>query len=313
MGENAIKTLIVLVLAVVFLAHRTGFHKRIPAIAKFLAKRSRERLSGFEEQSSELAGDRLVWLDGGNLGKPAILLVHPFGVDKTVWLGVGAKLREAGFRVVAPDIFPTDASRKLDVTALARRLRAAMQAAKLSRPHVVGAGLGGTVSAALACAAPNEIRGLVLIEPLGFGSPYQSDVDRLIEKGRNPLLPSVIGQTDAFLRMLTVSPESIPEAERNRLGQLAVDQASTRERTWNDCLGGDKARLLDVLLPEIANKTLIVWGQRSRVAPVENAEGIRTVMRDVRVSVIPEAGHLVMLDQPDALVRTIRELVGLAG
>lgn len=312
MESNFLKTLIVLALIVGLVAYRTKFYRHIPAIAAFLAKRSREKLSGFEERHADIVGEKLSWLDSGESNKPTVLLVHPFGVDKGVWLATGTRLRDAGFRVIAPDLLTGVDGRKLEVTALARRLKATIYHAKAIRPHVVGAGLGGTVAAALACASPKEIASLTLIEPLGFGSPYASDFDRLLEKGRNPLIPTSAGQLDPFFRLLSANPDAIPEAERKRLGALALAQAGGRERLWQACLGGDKARMLDVLLPEIRVKTLILWGARSRIAPPENAEAVRGIMSDARLSVVPDSGHLMMLDRPDAIASGVRELIGMA-
>jgi pyruvate dehydrogenase E2 component (dihydrolipoamide acetyltransferase) len=309
MGENFLKTLIVLVLVVGLIAQRTGFHKRIPAIAAFLAKRSREKLSGFEPRQAQVGGDTLQWLEGGNPKHPGIVLVHPFGVDKQVWLATGARLREAGYRVVALDLISGNESRKLDVTAMARRLRAVISSANLIRPHLVGAGLGGTISATLACAAPQELASLTLIEPLGFGSPYASDLDRLLEKGRNPLVPTEAAHLDVFLRLLMARPEVLSETERKRLCDLAIAQAPARSRLWEGCLGAEKARILDQLLPELRIKTTVIWGARSRVAPPENAEAIRAIVANARLTSIRDAGHLVMVDQPEVAAQAILEAV----
>lgn len=322
MSENLLKSLVVLALFVGLAIHK-GWHRKLheiffggaPPPARGVASRapqvqtSGKKIGGFDQRSAEIVGDSLTWLEGGEAGKPTVLLLHPFGVDNRVWIPVATKLRAAGLRVVMPDLSANLG--RGDVPAAAKRVRAIMSHAKAGRSNVVGAGLGGTIAAALACAAPAELATLTLIEPLGFGSPYKSDFDRLLEKGRNPLIPTAEAQLDGYFRLLLANPDALGAEELKRLGDRALAEYPAREKLWEACFGAEKGRILDVLIPEIAVKTLIVWGAKSRIAPPENAEGLRLIMENARASSIPNAGHLVMVDQPDLLVVAIREFIGV--
>jgi len=52
------------------------------------------------------------------------------------------------------------------------------------------------------------------------------------------------------------------------------------------------------LLPRISAPTLIVWGEKDGLVPVEAARELRAGIEGSRLLVIPRAYHNVMVDRP---------------
>jgi pimeloyl-ACP methyl ester carboxylesterase len=58
-------------------------------------------------------------------------------------------------------------------------------------------------------------------------------------------------------------------------------------------------------LPEVTTPTLLVWGARDEVVPIEEASTWLERMPDVRLIVIPDAGHVPMVESPVELAEAI--------
>jgi pimeloyl-ACP methyl ester carboxylesterase len=53
--------------------------------------------------------------------------------------------------------------------------------------------------------------------------------------------------------------------------------------------------------------SLIVFGQRDQMAPPKNANELIAALGDRRVLVIPDCGHSLMVEAPDALLDALRD------
>ena len=54
--------------------------------------------------------------------------------------------------------------------------------------HLVGHSVGGSIAAAVAYGASQEVASLTLIEPFGVRVPYQSKLDEILAQERNPMV-----------------------------------------------------------------------------------------------------------------------------
>ncbi len=51
-------------------------------------------------------------------------------------------------------------------------------------------------------------------------------------------------------------------------------------------------------LPQIACPTFVLWGEDDRVIPVRDARRFAELIPNVRVEVLPDTGHVAMLERP---------------
>ena len=64
-------------------------------------------------------------------------------------------------------------------------------------------------------------------------------------------------------------------------------------------------------LPHISIPVLLIVGQKDTWSPVSQHEGIKALLPDATIAVVPEAGHMVILDQPSVVYTLIKKwLVG---
>src|ERR1700730_15405636 len=183
---------------------------------------------------------------------------------------------------------------------------------------LVGASMGGFFAMAFATAHPQRVRRLILLgAPAGlvrqlplflrlWGNPV---VGRLISRMKIPDAETT--RTRAFAG-LVAHPERIPLdllevalsgsalpgtalTSRTMLHSV-VTLRGLRESMW---MGEDMTRL-DV-------PTRFVWGDQDRLAPPSPGKDLAERMSDGHVTVIPDAGHLPHLDQPEAVAAVVRE------
>jgi pimeloyl-ACP methyl ester carboxylesterase len=70
-------------------------------------------------------------------------------------------------------------------------------------------------------------------------------------------------------------------------------------------LGGVRPAVLaagEGVLPALTTPTLIVWGDRDRIIPVEHAYAVGRECPSVQLHVFPGCGHNPQLERTDALV-----------
>jgi pimeloyl-ACP methyl ester carboxylesterase len=238
--------------------------------------------------------------------RPPLLLVHGLGGDAHTWRPVVAPLRRErdvivaelpGFGAAPP--LPDDVEPR--PKALARALGAELQRQGIGAVHAVGVSLGGWVS--LELAAEGHAASVTALAPAGFW-PRPLGVPRgeLAKLARlsDPLLPVLLRSPqlrNAVLTRMMGGPGRFGYQDAlhlirgyARATDLPRVNAAMRARTfdWENRLGPIAAR----------TPVHVVWGGTD---PLVRAP--RGVMPDeVHVHRLPEAGHMPMFDDPDAVV-----------
>jgi pimeloyl-ACP methyl ester carboxylesterase len=184
--------------------------------------------------------------------------------------------------------------------------------------HWVGSSIGGFVGARLAARRPDRIRSLVL---LGFSTERMSRADqrqlnmmlgvvrasRLLGPIGNAMLRRVCAQ--AMRNMFGVTFMSDParsddrELWRQRFMPLLVPEAAPMIRAVFGHPGTSAE-----LLAQIQAPTLIIAGEEEYGGTGE-AEQAQRDIPDARLVTVPGAGHMVLVEQPDAGTTAITEFI----
>jgi len=67
---------------------------------------------------------------------------------------------------------------------------------------------------------------------------------------------------------------------------------------------------LEKRLPRITAPTLVLWGRGDRFMSPSYADILRARIPDVQVEMLPEAGHLIGLEQPESYARALLRFGG---
>jgi len=165
-----------------------------------------------------------------------------------------------------------------------------LDAAGLSGADLIASSVAGMLAADIAALSPALVRRLVLISPWGLYDPSQPGRDYFAE------VP------DLQPGLLSVQPERLAEAMAPPPGVDPVDSRVAAYRASEAAARlswpmGDRG--LRKRQHRITQRTLLLWGEQDIIVPPSYADQFAAAIRGpVEVAIVPEAGHLCVVDQP---------------
>ena len=235
----------------------------------------------------------------------AIVLVHAFPCDASMWDAQVRSLRDAVDTVLAPSLpgfggTPVPASQPT-MDGYADAVAAALDAARVERAVVVGLSMGGYVAFALWRRHRRRIAGLVLAD-----TRAEADDDAGRER-RHRTAALVRGRGTAAL-LLQPPPWLRDGSERwealrgmvRRQPAEAVAQASIAMAMRPDSSED---------LPRIDVPVSVVVGEQDTITPPALSKSMAKAIAGATLVTIPAAGHISNMDAPDAFDRAVRDLV----
>ena len=247
----------------------------------------------------ERPGARLAY-DVAGTGPP-VVLVHGFGLDRRMW-DPQAEYLAARFLVVRYDCRGFGASGPFDPAVPythADDLIALLDHLSLGRPVLAGLSFGGRVVLEATLAAPDRVRGLVLLDAVLDGVPW----DRESEAGLGQVARAVqAGGVRAGREAWLAHPLFAAARERPDLAAaLAAMVAGYPGQHW---LGQDPHREtrppIDVL-EGICVPALVAVGERDVPGFREMSAVLARRIPGAAYHVVADAGHMVTMEQPAAV------------
>ena len=236
---------------------------------------------------------------------PPLVFVHGAAEDGRVWRPQLTALADE-FTVVAWD--EPGAGRSSDVPAdfgladYANCLGALIEALVLGPAHVAGLSWGGTVVLELYRHHPELVATLILVDTYAgwTGSLPDEEVQARVE-GARQMLAAPAEQFDPTLPGLFAGN---PPAEFSPLlEEMAADVRPETMRTALRVMAEADQR---DLLPRITVPTLLIWGKLDARSPLSVARQFEQAIRDAKLVVIPSAGHVTNLEQPEQFNEAVR-------
>jgi pimeloyl-ACP methyl ester carboxylesterase len=264
-------------------------------------------------------------------GLPPALYVHGLGGSSLNWSALmseldgdvdGAAVDLPGFGLSPP---PDDGD--YSVSAHARAVIRYLDAEARTPVHLLGNSLGGAVATRVAAARPDVVRTLTLISPAlpelrpqrtalptallavpgAAGLFARLTKDWSIERRTREVLALCYGDP------ARVTPEGFRAAAEEYESRLRLPYfwdaltRSARGLVNAYTLGGQHSlwrQAERVLAP-----SLLVYGGRDQLVGLRMAQRAATAYRDARLLTLPEAGHVAMMEYPEAVACAFRELL----
>jgi pimeloyl-ACP methyl ester carboxylesterase len=254
---------------------------------------------------------RLRIIDTGR-GTPVVFL-HGFGASMYSWRHALSSVAGAGYRVVAFDNrgfgFSDRPAHGYSNAAYVRLVVALLDTLGISSAVLVGHSMGGAIAADVALAAPQRVRGVVLIDAAGYGVRWPG----VLKAARWPFIGALVtafrgrGATERILRTMYVDPRKLTEAD--------VDQhyAPVAERDFGRALRGVLREFrfdsLGGRLGALQAPTLVIWGDANLLMPAR--VGIRIAREVPRAAfvLIPRTGHMAPEETPDEVNRVLLDFL----
>lgn len=258
----------------------------------------------------EARGYQLNVLSMGEGDGTPIVLVHGYGGDLSSWMFNQAELAH-GRAVHALDLPSHGGSPIVDMAGGPRMLAAAVLAMLdglgIAKAHVVGHSLGGAIGLILAGRHADRLASLTLIAPGGIGPEIDTEFLRgFAAADKRKEMKTVLGRlfadpgqvsrdmVDASLRYKRL--DGVPQALETLLGAM---------------LDGDTQKTgLREVLTSTKIPVQVIWGTHDKIIPASQAQGLP---QTVAVHVLPNAGHMPMMEASAEVTRLIAEHVAHNG
>jgi 3-oxoadipate enol-lactonase len=256
-------------------------------------------------QYCHIGSRTIAYLDSapGDHDQRALVLLHAFPIGANLWEPQMRAIPK-GWRLITPDLRGFGGSTELDsISALsigdyAEDIVDLLAELKVTRAVVGGCSMGGYAALALYQVAPQLFEGLVLANTrAGADSPESRAnrrnmlalVDREGASGvAREMMPKLLGKTthesnsdaESFVRRLI--KQQSPVAIRGAIHRMMHRPDSTP------------------LLAQVSVPTLVITGAEDEMIPVEESRRIASGIRGAKLVIVPGAGHLANLEQPEA-------------
>jgi len=260
-------------------------------------------ISSVTSVSSELN-----WIRTGPRDAGTVLLIHPVGLDLTYW-GDQIEALRARYDVIAFDLpgHGRSPGRPEDVTfaGFASATASLIEQHAAAPVHVVGISVGGMIAQTLALSHPALVRSLTLIATAAtFSEEGRTVIGRRAETIQTGGMAAIVAP---FLERW-FTPETLtqrPDLSDRITKTLLGDDPGVQAAMWTMVAGLDVLERLD----QIKCPTLILVGDRDPSTPPAFSAAIAERIAGSRMVVLPNASHMLFLEQPDLINRHLLEFL----
>ena len=252
----------------------------------------------WRETTVELAGLKLNVTRGGS-GRPVLVLHHDIGtVDRLPFYDALAEK----FDVIVPNHpgfgtpeKPQWLRHPRDLAALYQWLLAELG---IDRASLVGLGFGGWIAAEMAALAPRDFHRLVLVGAMGVKPPDGFIYDQAIV--------SYIDYAKAGFKQEAAFAKVYGEVSTDQLVAWDLCREMCFRIAWKPYM---YTPTLPHLLGGVRAPALVVWGDDDKIVPKSAGELYAKSLRQARLEIVPNSGHCVDMEQPEALARLITPFI----
>ncbi|MDQ1704370.1 MAG: hypothetical protein QOF18_736 [Frankiaceae bacterium] len=266
---------------------------------------------------------------GGNAEGPLLVAVHGLGGAAWNWAALAPRLTEHA-RVLAIDLAghgrTPAGSRRTTVPANRRLLDRFLREVAGEPAVLLGNSMGGAISLLEAAAAPELVRGLVLVDP-ALPRPLLSRIDARVaanfalmalpglgeaalSRRRQRLTPEQ--QVHETLALCCVDPSRIP-ADILELGIAMAGERAGNEFAATDFLVAARSVVKMLARPKRLNDAmravrapvLLIHGDHDRLVPLRVAQTVARANPGWRFEVAKNIGHVPQLEAPDWTAKVV--------
>jgi pimeloyl-ACP methyl ester carboxylesterase len=253
---------------------------------------------------------------------PAILLIHGMAGSSSTWRDVMPELAKT-HTVIAPDLLGHGNSAKpmgdYSLGAHATGIRDLLISLEIDEVTVVGQSLGGGVAMQFAYQHPGFANRLVLIGSGGLGRGVNPLLRLFTLPGVEYLMPIIFPsfvrrKGDEIGRWVKAKGWSNPTVSEMWRAYASLSEPENRPafvRTLRAVIdpGGQSVSAMDRLYLTAALPTMIVWGDRDPIIPVQHAYDAHEAMPGSVLHVFEGVGHFPHVECPARVIDALRDFL----
>jgi len=239
---------------------------------------------------------------------PLLIFLHGIGGNRTNWRAQLPAFA-ANFTAVAWDARGYGASEDYDgplaFDDFVADLERVIDWFGKTKAHLVGLSMGGRIAMRFALCHQERVASLTLVDTHeGFESFTPQKRREFIETRRAPL---VSGKEPADIAPTVARSLAGPNAQPEHVQQLIESISALHKHSYLKSLEATVNQVTVGDISRIIAPTHFIVGKDDSLTPVSLHREMAAKMRDAPVSVIPDAGHLSNIEQPEAFNRVALE------
>ena len=258
--------------------------------------------------------------DEGQRDDPVpLVLLHGTSASLHTWDGWVTDLKDTRrvirFDLPAFGLTGPDSQNDYSLEAYVRLVERVVNAMGIQNFVLVGNSLGGQVAWATAAALPHRVRQLVLVDASGYPPVPQSIPIgfRIVRIPGLRWLAEVVlprGVIQASLRNVYGDPAKVTPALVDRYYELTLRQGNRQALAYRF----DQMQKADVskglaAIRKLKLPTLILWGGKDRLIPVENGRKFAADIAGSQLVVFDDLGHVPQEEDPQRTVQALRKFL----
>ncbi len=252
---------------------------------------------------------RLFFLDPSPENKPAVLLIHGLGTEASSWTYQFDALTAAGYRPVAPDMpgfgrtkFVGD---KWSIRYAANEIISLADRLNITRFHLAGISMGGTVALQMAIQSPDRIISLILINTFATLRPKRwNEWIYLLRRYIRARVRGAGSQAELTASRIFPAPhqQELREQLIRHIRQTdpVVYRTAMRELARYDA----RRELQNIHIP-----SLVLSARNDTTVPLENQHDLYAGIPGCEQIFVEDAGHGVIIDQPDRVNQSMIQFI----
>ena len=237
--------------------------------------------------------------------QPTVVFVHGAANDHSVWALQSRYFAHHGYNVLALDLpghGRSGGAPLASVDAIADWLPRMLAAAGAEQAALVGHSLGSLAALACAAAFPGRVTKIALVGP-AVPMPVSDVLLAAAQADDHVAFELINGWSFSACKQLGgnrvpgmwMTGAAMRLMERTRPGVLHADLLACH--AWDGGL---------VAAAAVRCPSLVILGARDLMAPVKGAQALLGALSDKRVVTLPNTGHAMMAEQPDAVLDALR-------
>lgn len=275
------------------------------------------------KKATLLNGETVAYVDEGK-GPETIIFIHGLGSYLPAWDKNITELR-GHYRTVAVDLPGYGKSSKegveVSMAHYANTVLALMDRLNLKQAVLAGHSMGGQVAMTAALQAPERVKKLILAAPAGL----ETFTDQQKQLFKATVTPESIQKT---------TPEQVVASYKVNFYQMLADvQPMIDDRlkmvesadfgNYSKAVAGSVAAMVDEpvyeKLPQLQVPTLLIFGENDALIPNKYfnpsltpkavADIGKTHIKGSQVVMVPEAGHFLQFEKPEAFNKAVRDFL----
>jgi pimeloyl-ACP methyl ester carboxylesterase len=240
------------------------------------------------------------WVNSGKFaaGRRSLVFIHRSGGDHRIWIKQYTKLQYE-FNVAVIDLpghGQSGGNGEQEVSSYVEWVRQFLDARAVSKTVLIGHSLGAAISLLFAIHYGEILSGIVAV-----GGGATMPVNEMILQGLKTDPASVIALAAKF---------AISKENRERLSRTFTEGLSrvSPDVLYGDFLACDRLDIRD-RISKISIPKLIICGKDDKMTPPEYSQFLRDAIPGAQLSLIENAGHMVMLENPATFNRSLKKFL----